>query len=163
MKAPIIKLLFSAVFVMMTFSASAVEPDEQLQDPKLEERARTISANLRCVVCLNQSIDSSDAGVARDLRLLVRKRLVLGDSDEEVFDYVVQRYGDFVLLKPPFKSTTYLLWLAPFVLGGIGLIVVVCIIVNSKRELESTSEPLSTEESERLTQANLDLEEQNTL
>jgi cytochrome c-type biogenesis protein CcmH len=91
----------------------AVQPNEILSDPKLEARAREISAELRCLVCQNQSIDDSDAALARDLRLLVRERLKAGDSDVQVRDYLVARYGDFILLKPPFKFETLLLWLTP--------------------------------------------------
>jgi cytochrome c-type biogenesis protein CcmH len=94
-------------------AARAVEPDEVLPDPALEARARIISRDLRCLVCQNQSIDDSDADLARDLRVLVRERLVAGDSDEAVRDYVVSRYGDFVLLKPPLKPGTYALWFGP--------------------------------------------------
>lgn len=96
--------------------AGAVNPDEVLDDPVLEERARDISKGLRCVVCQNQSIDDSDADLARDLRLIVRERLVAGDSDAQVMDFVVDRYGDYVLLKPPFKATTYVLWFGPIAL-----------------------------------------------
>lgn len=98
----------------------AVQPDEILKDPKLEARARAISAELRCVVCQNQSIDDSNAGLARDLRLLVRERLQKGDSDSQVMDYLVQRYGEFVLLKPTFSLHNLLLWLTPLVglIGG---------------------------------------------
>jgi len=94
----------------------AVQPDEVLSDPRLEARARHISAGLRCLVCQNQSIDDSNAPLARDLRLLVRERLKAGDSDEAVVHYVVQRYGDFVLLRPPLNAGTVLLWLAPLLL-----------------------------------------------
>ncbi|MBS0243660.1 MAG: cytochrome c-type biogenesis protein CcmH [Proteobacteria bacterium] len=94
-------------------SAMAVEPDEILSDPALEARARQISEGLRCLVCQNQSIDDSHAPLAKDLRLLVRERLKAGDSDQSVRDYVVQRYGEFVLLKPPFNLSTLLLWLTP--------------------------------------------------
>lgn len=93
--------------------ALAVQPDEILDDPKLETRARALSAELRCLVCQNQSIDESDAPLARDLRLLVRERLVAGDSDTEVMDYVVARYGEFVLLRPPVGLHTALLWGLP--------------------------------------------------
>jgi cytochrome c-type biogenesis protein CcmH len=102
----------------------AVEPDEILADPKLEARARAISAELRCLVCQNQSIDDSNAPLARDLRLLVRERLKAGDSEQRVMQYVVDRYGKFVLLKPPFDAQTLLLWLAPLlVLAGAGLVI----------------------------------------
>ena len=100
--------------VLVPALAGAVQPNELLADPKLEARARDISAELRCLVCQNQSIDDSDAALARDLRLLVRERLKAGDSDVQVRDYLVARYGDFILLKPPFKMETLLLWLAPF-------------------------------------------------
>ena len=94
--------------------ALAVEPGEILKDAKLEKRARIISAQLRCLVCQNQSIDDSNAPLAHDLRVLVRERISAGDNDGEVFSYVVARYGDYVLLKPPFNAYTLLLWLTPF-------------------------------------------------
>jgi cytochrome c-type biogenesis protein CcmH len=104
-------------------AAHAVQPDEVLKDPALEQRARHISAGLRCMVCQNQSIDDSDAPLAKDLRLLVRERLQAGDTDRQVEDFLVRRYGEFVLLKPTFGTHTLLLWLAPalvLVLGAIG-------------------------------------------
>jgi cytochrome c-type biogenesis protein CcmH len=103
--------------------AAAVNPDEVLDDPALEARARELSLDLRCLVCQNQSIDDSNAELARDLRLLVRERLVAGDSDEDVIDYVVSRYGEFVLLTPRFSVQTLLLWGAPLLIfcwRGIG-------------------------------------------
>ena len=105
--------------------ALAVKPDEILADAALEARARAISKGLRCLVCQNQSIDDSDAGLARDLRVLVRQRLTAGDSDEAVFRFVVDRYGDFVLLKPPMKPVTYILWFGPllFLLGAMAVLV----------------------------------------
>ena len=107
----------------LTAPAAAVQPDEVLKDPALEQRARGLSAGLRCLVCQNQSIDDSDAQLAKDLRLLVRERLVAGDSNDQVETFLVQRYGEFVLLKPTFGTHTLLLWLTPalvLVLGGIG-------------------------------------------
>ncbi|MBM6592358.1 cytochrome c-type biogenesis protein [Microvirga pudoricolor] len=107
-------------------SALAVQPDEVLKDPALEQRARGISSGLRCLVCQNQSIDDSDAPLAKDLRVLVRERLTAGDSDSQVRDFLVQRYGEFVLLKPSFSGHNLLLWLGPFavlVVGGIGVFV----------------------------------------
>lgn len=101
-------------------AARAVEPDEVLPDPALEARARTLSEGLRCLVCQNQSIDDSHAALARDLRLLVRERLTAGDSDTQVRDFLVARYGDFVLLKPPFEADTLLLWGLPFLVLGAG-------------------------------------------
>ena len=100
--------------------AGAVQPDEVLKDPALERRAREISTVLRCLVCQNQSIDDSDAPLAKDLRVLVRERLRAGDTDAEVRDFVVRRYGEFVMLRPVFSSRTALLWFAPLVvfLGG---------------------------------------------
>ncbi|MFC0218564.1 cytochrome c-type biogenesis protein CcmH [Pseudochelatococcus lubricantis] len=101
--------------------ARAVQPDEVLPDAQLEQRARGISAGLRCLVCQNESIDDSDAPLARDLRLLVRDRLVAGDSDQAVKDFVVDRYGEFVLLRPVFGLHTALLWLGPFALLALGI------------------------------------------
>jgi len=106
--------------------AAAVNPDEVLDDPVLEARARTLSLEFRCLVCQNQSIDDSNAELARDLRLLVRERLLAGDSDQDVIDYVVSRYGEFVLLKPRFSVQTVLLWGAPvaiFLIGGVVMLV----------------------------------------
>lgn len=103
---------------------AAVLPEEQLADPALEARARDISQELRCVVCQNQSIDDSDAPLAADLRAIVRERLAAGDSDEEVMAYIVARYGNFVLLKPPLDLQTLLLWAAPLLVlipGGVGV------------------------------------------
>jgi cytochrome c-type biogenesis protein CcmH len=104
--------------------AQAVRPDERLADPTLETRARDLSKELRCLVCRNQSVDDSDADLAHDLRMLVRERLTAGDSDGQVLTYVRARYGDFVLLRPPFKLDTWPLWAGPLVIllaGGWGL------------------------------------------
>ena len=101
--------------LILVSPALAVNPKEMLNDPLLEARAREISKGLRCVVCQNQSIDDSDASLARDLRIVVRDRLLAGDSDKEVTNYVVSRYGDFVLLRPPFKAATLVLWLGPLI------------------------------------------------
>ncbi len=102
--------------MLLSPAARAVTPDEILADPALEQRARGISSGLRCLVCQNQSIDDSDADLARDLRVLVRERLEKGDTDEQVIDFVVSRYGEFVLLKPRLNAQTLLLWIAPFAL-----------------------------------------------
>ena len=128
--------------------AFAVQPDEVLDDPALEARARDISAELRCVVCQNQSIDDSDADIARDLRLLVRERLVAGDSDEEVVDFVVARYGDFVLLRPPFQPNTYMLWLGPpFMAVVIATLFVLFLRAYQRRRTAGLSpEPLSPDD-----------------
>jgi len=100
--------------------SAAVQPDEVLKNPALEQRARSISSGLRCLVCQNQSIDDSDAPLAKDLRILVRERLSAGDSDVAVVDYVVARYGDFVLLRPPLNARTIALWAAPFLIVLLG-------------------------------------------
>ena len=110
------RLLLAAAFLLAAFPAFAVNPDEVLADPALEARARALSSQLRCMVCQNQSIDDSNAELARDLRLLVRERLKDGDSDEAVINYVVSRYGEFVLLNPRLRGETLLLWGAPIVL-----------------------------------------------
>ena len=118
--------LFIAVIVFLmlgTGSTYAVQPDEVLDDPALEARAREISAGLRCLVCQNQSIDDSDAPLAKDLRVLVRERLTAGDSDSEVVQYLVDRYGEFVLLKPRFGLHTLILWVGAPLLFVIGIFV----------------------------------------
>ena len=117
----LVALLLSLLVALPAF---AVEPHERLDDPVLEERARVLSQNIRCLVCQNESIDSSNADLAKELRVLVRERLVAGDSDEEVRAFMVARYGDFVLLKPPVKPETYLLWFGPaaiLLLGTLGV------------------------------------------
>tara|TARA_R110000787_G_scaffold69621_1_gene154849 strand:+ start:463 stop:927 length:465 start_codon:yes stop_codon:yes gene_type:complete len=117
--------LILAALLLFAAPAAAVEPGEILKDPAMEERARIISRDLRCLVCQNQSIDDSNADLARDLRLIVRERLKAGDTNAEVIDFVVARYGDFVLLNPPFKASTALLWAGPALLllfGAIGLV-----------------------------------------
>ena len=115
-------LLFFLLYLGTPFSSFSVEPDEILADATLENRARVISKDLRCLVCQNENIDSSSADLARDLRLLVRERLVAGDSNEEVISYVVQRYGDFALLKPRFSGNSVILW-------SIGPLVLICSIL----------------------------------
>ena len=115
-------LLLPLFLTVSAAGALAMTPGEALDDPALEQRARDLSANLRCMVCQNQSIDDSDAELARDLRVLVRERIMAGDSDREVIDYLVDRYGEFVLLKPTFSTRNALLWATPaivLVLGGI--------------------------------------------
>jgi len=117
-------LVFLAL-LSLTAPAAAVQPDEVLKDPALEQRARGLSAGLRCLVCQNQSIDDSDAPLAKDLRVLVRERLKAGDTDEEVKSFVVQRYGEFVLLRPVVAGHTLLLWLTPVLVLGLGGLAVV--------------------------------------
>jgi cytochrome c-type biogenesis protein CcmH len=118
------KRLFLALALLFAVPALSVQPNEMLADPALEARARVISEGLRCVVCQNQSIDDSDAPLAKDLRLVVREQLQLGKSDVDVTAYIVSRYGNFVLLKPPVEPATWALWAGPFAvlfIGGAGL------------------------------------------
>ena len=119
------RYILTLILVLLMMPAYAVQPDEVLEDPALEERARDLSKGLRCLVCRNESIDESNATLARDLRILVRERLVEGDSDDQVLDFVVDRYGEYVLLKPRFDGSTWILWAAgPAMLllaAGIGL------------------------------------------
>lgn len=136
------------MFCALTAPVFAVEPGEKLADPVLEARARDISKELRCLVCQNQSIDDSDADLAHDLRVLVRDRLVAGDSNAEVLAYIVARYGQFVLLRPPFEPATLILWLAPFgivVIGGAALFLVL-----RRRKGQSSPQPLDLEEKSRI-------------
>jgi cytochrome c-type biogenesis protein CcmH len=116
-----LRLIILLLAMALPMTALAVEPDEMLDDPVLEARAREVSKGLRCVVCLNQDIDSSNAGVARDLRLLVRERIMAGDTNEEATAFIQARYGDYVLLKPPLNAKTYALWFAPPTLLIIGV------------------------------------------
>ena len=120
----LIASLFVAVMIAGCPAAHAVQPDEIMSDPAKEARARELSRELRCMVCQNQSIDDSDAPLARDLRLLVRERIATGDSDSQVIEFLVARYGEFVLLKPRFSPHTLLLWLLPplaLIGGGLAL------------------------------------------
>lgn len=142
------KYLYVVILLFLSLSGSlAVEPDELLLDPVLEARARYISGNLRCVVCQNEPIDTSNASVARDLRLLVRERLIRGDSDEDVYAFLVARYGDYVLFKPPWKPSTYLLWVSPFL-----ILICACIgiVVNLRSKNKPVPKALSIDEENRL-------------
>jgi cytochrome c-type biogenesis protein CcmH len=135
--------------------AFAVQPDEVLSNPELEARARALSQELRCMVCQNQSIDDSDAPLARDLRLLVRERLAGGDTDQQVLDFLVARYGDFVLLKPRFSARTALLWLLPPAAVVFGLAGLLYGAYRRRKGLGSAPgrpEDLTPEEQARLTQ-----------
>ncbi|WLS01638.1 cytochrome c-type biogenesis protein [Shinella oryzae] len=145
------RLLIAAAFLLAAFPAFAVNPDEVLSDPALEARARALSAQLRCMVCQNQSIDDSNAELARDLRLLVRERLTNGDSDEAVMNYVVSRYGEFVLLNPRLRGETLLLWGAPIVLFLAGAAAMVLFV--RKRGGKPTGTPLSDAEKAELDRA----------
>ncbi len=148
---PRIHLIF-ALGLALAFAplpAHAVEPDEILPDAAMEQRARELSAGLRCLVCQNQSIDDSHAPLARDLRLLVRERIKAGDSNTAVLDFVVARYGDFVLLKPPMRGSTLILWLTPVVVL-IGGILLARAARRSTVKSSSDQEQLSSEEAARL-------------
>jgi cytochrome c-type biogenesis protein CcmH len=127
-------------------AAHAVQPDEVLPDPALEARARALSAELRCMVCQNQSIDDSDAPLARDLRILLRERLSAGDTDKQVVDFLVARYGDFILLRPPVAWNTALLWLAPAAVLAVGGFLALSLF----RRRKADAPPLSDAEKARL-------------
>ena len=145
------RLVFVLLLMLSTSPAFAVNPDEVLADPALEARARALSAQLRCMVCQNQSIDDSNAELAKDLRLLVRERITNGDSDSAVIEYVVSRYGEFVLLKPRFETKTLILWGAPIILllaGAFAMLVAVW-----RRPKVATGTPLTEEEKVRLAAA----------
>ena len=146
-------LSIAMVLTVVIAPAKAYEPSEVLSDPVLEARARALSADLRCMVCQNQSIDDSNAPLAKDLRILVRDRLVQGDTDEEVMDYVVDRYGEYVLLRPRVAPHTYLLWFGPFIVlllaGGLAVRYFMSRGVDS---LADEGAPLSDEERLRVGQ-----------
>ena len=137
--------LIAALFLCFAFAAPAialVDPSERLDDPVQEQRARAISKNLRCMVCQNQSIDDSDAEVAGDLRRVVRERIAAGDTDAEVYDFVVARYGDFVLMTPRFGPATLLLWLGPLLVLILGGGIVFAVMRRQKqRQAEPTLSP----------------------
>lgn len=142
------RLLVIAFLMSSAWPAFAVNPDEVLADPALEARARSLSAQLRCMVCQNQSIDDSNAELAKDLRLLVRERITNGDSDEAVITYVVSRYGEFVLLNPRFETKTLLLWGAPVVLLLAGSAAM--LVAARRRTGNVTGTALSADEQARL-------------
>ncbi|WP_275789867.1 cytochrome c-type biogenesis protein [Pararhizobium gei] len=144
-----IRRLLLVCFMMLSAApALAVNPDEVLADPVLEERARGLSAQLRCMVCQNQSIDDSNAELAKDLRILVRERLTSGDSDEAVINYVVSRYGEFVLLNPRFEQKTLLLWGAPVIVLLAGAAAM--LVAARRRSGKATGTALSAEERAKL-------------
>ena len=147
----VLSVIFLSLAILLNVASplKAVQPDEVLPDPALEARARAISAGLRCLVCQNQSIDDSDAPLARDLRLLVRERLKAGDSDQEIVDFVVARYGEFVLLKPRFSLHTALLWLATPVAFGSALLLI-WVAFRRRQASAQTPPPLSVNEERRL-------------
>lgn len=143
-----IRAFIVALSMLGAYSAHAVQPDEVLPDTALEARARNLSRELRCMVCQNQSIDDSDAPLARDLRLLVRERLKAGDSDTQILDFLVARYGDFVLLKPRFTSHTALLWLLPALVLIAGAATLFAL--RRRQRFRTVSAELSDEEQARI-------------
>jgi cytochrome c-type biogenesis protein CcmH len=142
----LIRLAFLIVIALVSTPTLAVQPDEVMQDPALEARARALSAELRCLVCQNESIDDSEAPLARDIRLLIRERIKQGESNDAVRAYLVSRYGDFILLKPPLKPETLLLWLSPVLTLGIG----VAAALIARRRAPRLTPRLSAEEEARL-------------
>lgn len=134
------------VLLALSQAAHAVMPDEVLPDPALEARARALSQGLRCLVCQNQSIDDSAAPLARDLRLIVRERLTKGDSDAQVIDYLVTRYGNYVLLKPPLQADTVLLWIGPGLLLGISALVFFAYFRRMRAAADVLPQPLTDDE-----------------
>ena len=146
------KRLAAALILLMALVSAlkAVQPDEILSDPALEARARALSEGLRCLVCQNQSIDDSNAPLARDLRILLRERLKAGDSDDQAVDYIVARYGDFVLLRPRLTPETLILWIGPFALL---LIAAVFLYVRRRRSEGTAERSLDAEEETALKRA----------
>ncbi|MEA2773155.1 MAG: cytochrome c-type biosis protein CcmH [Acetobacteraceae bacterium] len=138
-----------ALMLLVGFAAHAVEPSERLANPALEARARTISGELRCLVCQNESIDESGADLAHDIRLFVRERLTAGDTDTQTIQAVVNRYGAFVLLKPPVEPATYVLWYGPPILVVAGL-VGTFLWLRRRQAASADTVPLSAEETSRL-------------
>jgi cytochrome c-type biogenesis protein CcmH len=153
-KAALLLLLALAVLMLVTFVPSApsiaVEPNEILANPGLESRARALSKHIRCLVCQNESIDSSNASLAKDLRVIVRERLVAGDRDTQVLDFLVARYGDYILLKPPVKPTTYVLWYSPGVLMALGFLAVIVFLARRRKIVRP--DPLNAAETARMVQ-----------
>jgi cytochrome c-type biogenesis protein CcmH len=135
-----------ALLISLAGPAFAVQPDELMKDPALETRARALSSELRCLVCQNESIDDSEAPLARDIRVLIRERIGKGESNDAVRAYLVSRYGDFILLKPPFKPETLLLWLSPVLTLALG----VAAALYARRRAPSVTPRLSAEEEARL-------------
>jgi cytochrome c-type biogenesis protein CcmH len=145
-----LQIVVIAAALLAAAPAHGVQPDEILPNPTLEARARDLSKELRCMVCQNQSIDDSDAPLARDLRILVRERLVAGDSDAEVLNFLTARYGDFVLLKPRLTAHTALLWLAPFAVVLAGVLAVILFLRRRDDAAMAAPEALNADERRRV-------------
>ncbi len=135
------------IALLLATPAGAVQPDEVLADPALEARARALSAGLRCVVCRNESIDESNAEIARDMRIVLRERLVAGDTDAQAVAFLVERFGEYILLRPPATGTNLILWATPAILGLLGLMAAAAVM----RRRAPPPAPLSPEEQARLT------------
>ena len=162
MKIITIKLLLILFFIHLPTLTYGVDPDEILKDSKLEKIAREISKELRCVVCQNQSIDDSDAKLAKDLRKLVRQRLMSGDDRDMVLKYVVSRYGEFVLLNPPIKIDTLLLWLGPLIIIFIGIALIFIFFKNKMHPstiAEEETTPLNNTEEKKVQKILKDLKQ----
>jgi cytochrome c-type biogenesis protein CcmH len=151
-KLKIIRISAIVALLIAAAPSWAVMPDEVLRDPLLEARARTLSQELRCVVCQNQSIDDSNAPLAHDLRVLLRDRIASGDSDQQALDFIVQRYGNFVLLKPPIQLNTFLLWIGPLLILLLASVAFGRYVRRSESNgrTEEPSLPLSDRELERI-------------
>ena len=143
-------LAFALLMICIPFASYSVEPSEVLDDPILEERARDISKNLRCLVCQNESIDDSNASLAKDLRILVRERLVAGDSDDEVLNFIVDRYGEFALLKPRSDGSNLILWLSGPLMLLIALIISFSFIKSNNMAKRGSTAVLSDHEKREL-------------
>jgi cytochrome c-type biogenesis protein CcmH len=136
------------LWLALLVPVQALDPSEMLKDPALEARARALSAELRCLVCQNQSIDESEAPLAKDLRVLIRERLTAGESDAAIIDFVVARYGEFVLLRPRFSSATALLWLGPFLILAVATFVI--LVRRPRPKISQAEQSLSADEKARL-------------
>ena len=144
-------VLLPAVLLTAPAPAGAiVDPRERLEDPALEARARALSKDLRCLVCQNQSIDDSNAELAQDLRILVRERLLAGDSDDAALDFIVARYGDYVLLRPPIQANTYALWFGPALIVALGTVAAGLFLRRRAAGIDRSPDPLSDDERARI-------------
>lgn len=145
------RIILLALFcLVLPGSVLAVQPDEKLDDPALEARARELSAEIRCVVCQHESIETSNAGIARDIRILIRERLTAGQNEDQVREYLVSRYGDYILFQPPMKPATWLLWFGPGLVFLIGLMTFIGYLL--KRRPVHRPDHLSEDEQRRLQQ-----------
>jgi cytochrome c-type biogenesis protein CcmH len=154
MRALVLALLLLATPMLATSALAVIDPREMLPDPAQEQRARTIGKELRCLVCQNQSIDDSNAGLAQDLRRIVRERVAAGDSNEQVIAFVTDRYGDYVRLTPPFNAATAALWASPVLVLALGALAVVSFY--RRRTVIAAPAPLTEEERARLARLSAD-------